>query len=248
MEPKITTLAERPELGEVLWSMPDSWPEFMRRDPVGSVCMGRLADVFPEFTLVATDDAGELVARGHSVPFALAAPRRGALPATGWDQVLIWAFSDHHGAVRPDTVSAIEIAIRPDRQGGGLATSMLSALRRNAREHGFRELVAPIRPTAKHREPATPMSEYAYRVRDDGLPADPWVRAHVRAGAVIDSVAPASMVVHGSLAQWREWTGLPFDGPGPVVVPGALVPVHCVHHHDQAVYVEPNVWVRHPLR
>jgi hypothetical protein len=41
------------------------------------------------------------------------------------------------------------------------------------------------------------------------------------------------------------WTGLPFDRPGEVDVPGALVPVHCDPTAGQAVYVEPNVWIRH---
>lgn len=91
------------------------------------------------------------------------------------------------------------------------------------------------------------MDEYAFRSREDGLPHDPWLRTHVRAGGVIEAVAPTSMVVPGSLGQWREWTGQPFDTEGPVDVPGALVPVHCSPRHGHAVYVEPNVWVRHRL-
>ncbi|MBO0803326.1 MAG: hypothetical protein J2P25_09675 [Nocardiopsaceae bacterium] len=47
--------------------------------------------------------------------------------------------------------------------------------------------------------------------------------------------------------EWRSWTGLPFDKPGPVAVPGALVPVQCSVEHDYAVYVEPAVWVHHQL-
>jgi hypothetical protein len=47
--------------------------------------------------------------------------------------------------------------------------------------------------------------------------------------------------------QWREWTGLPFDITGDVIVPEALIPVHCDAEHDHAVYVEPNVWVEHAL-
>jgi len=31
------------------------------------------------------------------------------------------------------------------------------------------------------------------------------------------------------------------------MVPKALVPVHCDVRHDHAVYVEPDVWVRHDL-
>lgn len=246
MDVTITTLAERPRLGEALWEMPDPWPEFMRNDPVGRSHIGRIGETFPEFTLVATDGR-EIVARAHSVPFALGAPGRGTLPDAGWDQVLIWAFADHRRTVRPDLVSAIEIAVSPGRQGQGLSRAMLTAMRANARALGFGGLVAPIRPTAKHREPTTPMEEYAHRTRSDGLPLDPWLRTHVRAGGVIGSVAPASMVIPGSLAEWREWTGLPFENPGRVEVPGALVPVHCVPEHDYAVYVEPNIWVRHSL-
>lgn len=31
-------------------------------------------------------------------------------------------------------------------------------------------------------------------------------------------------------------------------MPGALVPVRVSVEHDHAVYVEPNVWVRHSLQ
>ena len=51
----------------------------------------------------------------------------------------------------------------------------------------------------------------------------------------------------GTLAEWREWTGLPFDATGDVVVPFALNPVHCSLEHDHAVYVEPGVWVHHRI-
>jgi hypothetical protein len=60
-------------------------------------------------------------------------------------------------------------------------------------------------------------------------------------------VAPYSTVIPGTLAQWREWTGLSFDRSGETVVPGALVPVVASLEHDYAVYVEPNVWMRHAL-
>jgi hypothetical protein len=70
---------------------------------------------------------------------------------------------------------------------------------------------------------------------------------HVRAGGRIVNVAHNSMVITGRLAQWREWTGLPFDADGPVDVPKALGPVQVSLAEDTAVYVEPNVWVHHQL-
>ncbi|MFI6371345.1 GNAT family N-acetyltransferase [Streptomyces sp. NPDC050546] len=246
MQPKVASLADRPDMSERVAGMADSWPEFVIQDLVGAAHFPRIAAELPEYVLFAEDERGEVVANAYSVPFALGT-RGGELPANGWDTVLIWAFSDLRRGVRPDTVSAISISVAPHAQGRGLSTVMLSALRDNARARGYREVVAPVRPNAKHLEPHTPIEEYAHRVRPDGLPQDPWLRVHARAGATIDSVAPASMTVAAPLAHWRRWTGLPFDTEGDVEVPGGLVPVRCVPARGYAVYVEPNVWMRHAL-
>lgn len=243
----ITTLAERPELTGAFWGMDDSWPQFVQEDRIGWFHYPRILTRFPEYVLVATGADGELVARALSVPFTLGMEGRRELPSGGWDQALLWAFSDAAAGREPDTVSAIEISVDKSRLGEGLSRPMLAAMRDNVRSRGFAELVAPLRPTGKHLEPNAVMSEYAWRTRDDGLPHDPWIRTHVRGGAVIDSVASTSMVVAGSLAQWRSWTGLPFDVSGAVEVPHALNPVLVDVAADHAVYVEPNVWVRHRL-
>jgi hypothetical protein len=84
-----------------------------------------------------------------------------------------------------------------------------------------------------------PIEAYAAMVREDGMPQDPWLRVHVRAGGRIVATCKRAMVIPGTLDEWRSWTGLPFDESGPVVVPGALVPVQCSVEHDYAVYVEP---------
>jgi GNAT superfamily N-acetyltransferase len=244
---KISSLAERPDMLERVYAMADSWPEFVLQDPVGWAHFPRIAAELPQYVLFAEDERGEVVANAYSVPFALDTAGRGELPARGWDAVLLWAFSDLRRSVRVDTVSAISVSVAPHAQGLGLSGRMLTAMRDNARALGFREVVAPVRPNAKHLEPRTPMDEYARRVRPDGLPHDPWMRVHARAGAVVHSVAPASMTVSGSLEQWRAWTGLPFDTVGDVEVPGALAPVRCEPEQGYAVYVEPNVWMRHPL-
>ncbi|MFF9146278.1 N-acetyltransferase [Streptomyces sp. NPDC014861] len=244
----ITTLAERPGLEGPMWSMKDLWPAFTMHDPVSWAYMGQVVRRFPEYVLVATDAEGAVVARGFSVPFRLDEEGRGALPARGWDEVVLWAFSDLRHGREPDTVSALEVTVDTGALGRGVSHAMLAAMRENTRRLGFAELVAPVRPNAKHLEASASLHEYAFRTREsDGLPQDPWLRVHVRAGGRIEAVAPASMTISGSLEQWREWTGLPFDADGPVEVPGALVPVHCEAALGYAVYVEPNVWVRHAV-
>ncbi|KAF3465835.1 N-acetyltransferase [Streptomyces sp. Tu 3180] len=247
MDFKVSSLADRPLMAQPVRDMADTWPRFVVEDLVGAAYFPRIAAELPEYVLFAEDARGEVVATAHSVPFALGAEGRGELPARGWDEVLVRAFSDLRRGVRPDTVSAISVSVAPHAQGRGLSALMLSAMRDNARRHGFHEVVAPVRPSAKHLEPRTPIEEYARRVRPDGLPQDPWLRVHARAGATLVSVAPASMTVSAALEEWRRWTGLPFDTEGDVEVPGALVPVRCEPARGHAVYVEPNVWMRHRL-
>jgi GNAT superfamily N-acetyltransferase len=240
----ISVLADRPDLVDPMWDMPNSWPEFMRHDPIGGLFYGNVETRFAEYVLVAQDDADEVVACAYSVPFVLGDDE---LPDNGWDCVIRNGLLASLRGQELDAISAVEIAVRPDRQGTGLSGQMLTAMRDNAARHGYDELVAPVRPSAKV-DAHEPMSSYAFRVREDGLPVDPWLRVHVRAGGRIEKVAARSMVVPGTLAEWRDWTGLPFDRTGPVEVPKALAPVHCDVEHGVAVYVEPNVWVLHRTR
>lgn len=160
---------------------------------------------------------------------------------------MVWAFRDRRHGRAATAASALEITIDTGYLGRGLSRHMVTALRDAAGRQGLGTLWAPVRPTAKHLEPRVPMAEYVLRRRADGLPSDPWLRVHVRDGGIIAKVAPASMTVGASLVEWRRWTGLPFDRDGDVEVPGALVPVHCDTANDHAVYVEPNVRVRHPV-
>jgi hypothetical protein len=155
--------------------------------------------------------------------------------------------TDTYGG-RPFTaLCALEIAVVPGLQLRNLSALTLQALKDHARAEGFGDLLAPVRPSLKHTAATLSMADYAARTRPDGLPEDPWLRVHVRSGGEIVKICPVSMTVSGSLAQWRDWTGLPFDTSGPVAVPGALTPVAADVEHDHAVYIEPNVWVRHRL-
>jgi GNAT superfamily N-acetyltransferase len=243
----ITTLAERPDYTDRLYDIEDPWPEFMVQDKVADALLGQVRSAFPAYCLVATTGDGSVVARGLSIPFGAVGPGRDLYPDGGWDAVLTWGFADLRFGRTPTAASALEIAVDKAHQGQGLSHRMLSAMRDAVREQGHDTLVAPVRPNAKHSQPRVPMRTYLTQARGDGLPADPWVRVHIRAGGRIVKVAPASMLIGGSLDQWRSWTGLPFDRDGAVEVAEALVPVHCDLAHDYAVYVEPNVWIHHDL-
>ncbi|WP_262849807.1 N-acetyltransferase [Mumia quercus] len=241
---EVVTLASRPELAPLLDGFDGAWPEFMRWDPMGALYYAVVEEAYPEFALLALDPErpDRALACAFSVPLAWG---EDPLPAGGWDRMIQRASLDRTLGTTPTMVSALEICVQPDLRGRGLSAVMLAEMRANTARLGFDTLVAPVRPSGKHAFPDVPMEEYARRVRADGLPEDPWLRTHVRAGGVIEGVAPRSMVVSGSLEEWRGWTGLPFDTTGPVEVPGALAPVHCDVAQDHAVYVEANVWVRH---
>ena len=242
MDVLITSLADRPDLASLLDDFADSWPEFMYHDAVSPLLYEELAVAYPQHCLIAM--AGPVpVARAFSIPFAW----EGSDLPGGHDAVIVRAAVDHLHGRRTNLVAAVEVTVRPDRRGTGLSVAMLDALRRHTAGLGYRDLVVPVRPNRKHEYPDLPMTRYAQWTGDDGLPVDPWLRVHVRAGGRVVGVVPASTTIAGSRAEWRAWTGLPFDATGPVRVPGALVPVHCDADRDVAVYVEPNVWVHHRL-
>lgn len=242
----IVTAAERPDLVQAMWAMPSNWPTFMLQDPVARLFYPRLVEDFPQYQLLAVDAQDSVIGRINSVPFPWAGSDD-ELPDRGWDATLEHAFLSHQLGVEPTAVSLIEARVIPTHQGAGLSVELLRAARANVQRLGLRNLFGPVRPTHKSYEPGVAMTDYVTRVRTDGLPADPWLRVHVRMGGRIVKVCPTSMTVPGTLAQWRTWTGLPFDRSVRVDVSGALTPVHVSVEHDHAVYIEPNVWVHHDL-
>ncbi|MEJ3749383.1 N-acetyltransferase [Actinomycetes bacterium KLBMP 9797] len=248
MDLEIATLADRPDWVPLFDQLDGFWPPFMSNDPTSGLYYGHHLSAYPDFVLLAIDRAtGEPVAKAHSVPLSWDGDPAEGLPEGGWDWAIRTSAHDRLRGTAPTIVSAIEILIRPDRRSGGLSGRMLAAMRDNVAKRGFRDLVAPVRPSGKHEHLDMPIDEYAAWTRDDGLPVDPWLRVHVRAGGRIVNVAHTSMVIAARLAQWREWTGLPFDTTGAVRVPHALSPVYCDVAQDQAVYVEPNVWIHHRI-
>ncbi len=191
------------------------------------------------------DAAGEPVAGLNCAPLAWDGTEDD-LPA-GWDQQIIRTFGGLDAGTAPDTLGAVQIVVRKDRQGQGLAGVMVRAMQALALEQGFAALIACVRPTAKDQDPYADIDDYAFRVREDGLPLDPWIRLHVRLGGRVVRGEPESMRMEGTVAEWREWTGLPFPVSGLYTPPFAAAPVDIDLEADRGVYLDPNVWVVHWL-
>jgi GNAT superfamily N-acetyltransferase len=221
------------------------WPEFMFHDPVAGAHWDRLPVDWPAFQLALLDETGEVVGAANGAPLAWDGTDDG-LPA-GWDDQLERSVAGLGAGTPPDTLGALQITVRPDRQGVGLSGVMLAAMRANARAHGVRAVIACVRPTDKVRYPLTPIERYARWTRDDGLPFDPWMRLHARLGGRVVRASPASMTIRGTVAEWAGWTGLAFPESGDYLPAGALAPVHVDVAGDEGVYHDPNVWMVHAL-
>jgi hypothetical protein len=242
----LVSLQERPDLEDAHDRLNGSaWPEFMLQDRTVWEYFGRLFTDFARLQCSLLDASGEPVAGLNCAPLSWDGTEDD-LPA-GWDQQVIRTFRGLDAGVVPDTLGAVQIVVRADRQGTRLAGTMVEAMKALALEQGFAALIACVRPTAKDQDPFSDIDEYAFRLRDDGLPVDPWIRLHVRLGGRVVRGEPESMRMEGTIAEWREWTGMPFPVSGLYPVPFAAAPVDIDIEGDRGVYLDPNVWVVHWL-
>lgn len=242
----VVTHAERPDLDHDDWDwFRGAWPAFMLHDPVCNELWHHLTEDFPQHQIYLLDGQGRGMGVGNAIPFTWDG-RTESLPE-GIDGVFPAAVRDHAEGRSPTALSAIQAVVHPDLQGQGLSRGIIQAMADTARAAGLSALVAPVRPTHKSRYPLTPMDRYVTWTRDDRLPFDPWMRVHARLGAENVGVCRRSMTITGSVTDWEKWAGMAFPESGDYVVPGALVPVAINRERDEGVYVEPNVWMRHPL-
>ena len=219
-------------------------PSFMNEGSVLKRLFPRVVVEDAEFLFYAWDDEREeVIGVGHAIPAAWNG-ERASLPDGGFDAVLEARFAPEPPT--PTVLCALGITIAPGWRRQGLSRRMIERMAEIGHDHGLSTLIAPVRPTLKHRYPLTPIERYLAWRRTDGAHLDPWLRTHERLGADIAKVAPQSVVVKGTVAEWEEWTGIVFPESGAYVVSGALVPIEINREQDEGVYVEPNVWMVHP--
>jgi hypothetical protein len=245
---KLVTAAERPDIVEEMRLLGASpWPDFLDHDTVVNQHWRFLYELVPEYQFALLDEkTGSPAAMGNSIPIRWNGDPA-SLPARGIDAVLEDGVAGLRQSAAPTAASALMIVVAPDRLGERISRTALRAMAEVVAREGLSDLLAPVRPTEKHRYPLTPMVRYIHWRRDDGLPFDPWVRVHERVGGEILGAAPEAIRVTGTVSDWEGWTGMAFPETGSYVVPGALAPVEIDRERDLGDYREPACWMRHPL-
>lgn len=246
MEYKLFTLDTHPEMASRFDELNEAgWPLFMLFDEVAVEYYSQIVECFPQFQFCITSEDGTVIACCNSVPFYWDGTVEG-LPA-GWDHVFVKSIEDYRQGIKPNAVSALAIVIHPDYRGKGISSLMVRELKERVKSFAINQLIAPVRPSVKTKYPLTPIENYIKWENDKGDPFDPWIRTHLRMGAKILKLAPQSMTIKGTVAEWESWTSMKFPESGTYIVPGALVPVTIDVEKKEGRYVEPNVWVQHVL-
>jgi GNAT superfamily N-acetyltransferase len=244
----VASVRERPDLLPIANAIVAcAWPEFMLHNPVANRYWKEMYAAFPDLQFVMHDaTTEEVVAVGASAALAWD-PEVEGWPEGGWDWALARAVEDHRAGLTPTAQCGLVIAIAPDHQGRGLSTKMVKAMKALGQRRRLGVLAIPVRPSLKSRYPLIPIERYVTWRQGDGRPFDSWLRSHTSVGAEIIGPCLRSTLIEGSVSEWEEWAKMRFPESGSYVVPGALVPVEIDRPADRGVYLEPNVWVRHPM-
>lgn len=222
-----------------------SWPEFMWHDAVAVENWLEFYGRFGKYQSLMIDEANQsVVAMGHSLPFRWEYDLK-ELPEEGWDWVIQQAVMDDKHGVKPNLLAAVFVGVREEHKKHGLSRSILLSFKPTARQHGFENLVIPVRPNEKPNYPLTSMDDYITWKNDNGLPFDLWLRIQERAGGRVLKVCHKSKTVRGTRADWETWTGMKFPQSGQYIIPGALSPMDMDIDRDIGMYIEPNVWMQH---
>jgi hypothetical protein len=243
---RIVTSGERADLTPQIHRLnPTVWPEFMLHDAVSARYWRQLFDTFAPWQMALCDENDNVVGAGSSIPLAWSGEDE-ALPA-GWDAALEQGFLDRDAGRPVTTLCGLSVSIARSHQGQGLSGMMIRGMKSLAVEHGLESFIAPVRPTLKCVYPLIPMEKYIDWKHADGSPFDPWLHVHWRLGGRYVKVAPISMLIHGSVGEWEEWTNMRFPETGKYIVPGALQPVDIDCEGDEGRYEDPNIWMKHRL-
>ena len=238
---KFDNLADKPDLIDVINDIhSEPWAAFLSEDEIIKKHWRNLYKIYPQYQLVFSEENGYI---GLANFFPIYWDGKDSNLPAGFDQAVQLISKNKENA---NCLCALAIITKKKYAGKGYSSKILKIVKELGSKQGFGKLIIPVRPTLKPKYPLVSMKDYM-KWEKAGLPFDPWLKIHVRSGGKIVKEADPSMVVEGTIAQWREWTGMHFGNSGDYVVEGALNPVLIDLEKDFGKYVEPNVWVLHDL-
>lgn len=238
----------RQDFREVMRPIPAAvWEPFLHQDPIANRYWDGLYQEFSCFQFGLMRERGQKpAALVNSVPLFWGDDLE-QLPDEGWDWALGHSRETWEDNQQPNLLCGLQISIHPDFQRRGLSSRLLKMMVDLARDQGLTKVIIPVRPSWKSRYPLQTMESYLTWMNPDGMPYDPWLRVHVRAGGEIKKICSRAMYIPGTVADWEDWTGRRFFESGKYIIPGGLNPVWMDLENDQGLYVEPNVWVVHDV-
>jgi hypothetical protein len=234
----------RPWADETLTALfADAFPAFITADRVARVYIERVRDWFGELNVMLLDGSDQPVATGWGVPIRWTG-EVADLPS-GYTDTTRRAVELRERGEQPDTFVICGGIVSNAAGRRGVAEALITALRDLPAASSLPRVLAPVRPTLKPTYPLIPIETFAGWQRPDGLPLDPWLRTHVRAGGAIIATAPHSQVMSGTVADWESWSGQTLPSTGHYVIQHGLSTLYIDREQDLGTYVEPNVWVQH---
>ncbi|PHH59771.1 hypothetical protein CDD81_2575 [Ophiocordyceps australis] len=265
------------------------WPEFFGGTKIQKEywpLLPAFADTAKFQFMVVVEQKGDtpprVIAQANSIPIHRPVTVDGEfepLPDGGMDEALDMGMKlqlakqdgqDDATTAKPNTLSALSIAVDGEYRNMGLASLLIKTLKRAAMAAGYARLVVPARPTAKHFYPDVDMASYVLwtrpgvkmssfpRTGDAARPFDPWLRKHVGEGARLAKIAPCSMVIEEDVKTWTGWLGEDifrdmrygiFKENGEVMLPLKDGLARLCYNAEKGVarYTEPNVWMEYDL-
>ncbi|WP_268626158.1 non-ribosomal peptide synthetase [Paenibacillus alvei] len=237
-------LAQMPQLAAGMNALHrQSWPDYFIGDSVMLEHWPKLFANFTDYQFALLQEDGEIAAVGNTVPMYWdGLPEH--LPQ-GWDEGLLKSVETAGSYPSPNTLLILAGVVNEQQRGNGLAGLLLEAFKYVADAHQLEHIIVPVRPTGKTNYPEQSFTEYCALTRSDGLPLDPWLRTHIRAGGQVLSIAEQSQTITGSIRDWQLWTGIEFPKSGSYITPITLQPVMIDLEQKNGIYYDPSVWVQH---
>ncbi len=222
-----------------------SWPVFMLQDKVIHKYWSNQYNCFGGFQF-ALLDGEEVLGIGNSIPIYWGKTIE-ELPEGGLDWAVEKGNEDYLNKVIPNALVGIQILVNPVHRNKGLSHKMLDIMKEVAKSNGLDYVFLPLRPTLKSEYPSTAMNDYIEWKNEEGLPFDPWIRVHKKAGGLVVKACNRSMEIRGSVSDWENWTQVKINTAGEQIIDRALAPIMIDLAKDIGTYIEPNVWVVHKI-